>query len=97
MCWGGSTKKRDAGRLDRLVRKAGSVVGAELESIASVAEKRTLSKLLTIMDNETHPLYNTIIQQKSVISGRLRALTCKTDRLNKSFVPRAIQLVQFVN
>ena len=92
VCWGGSTKKRDAGRLDRLVRKAGSVVGAELESIASVAEKRTLSKLLTIMDNETHPLYNTIIQQKSLISWRLRALTCKTDRLNKSFVPRAIQL-----
>ena len=41
VCWGGSTKKRDAGRLDRLVRKAGSVVGAELESIASVAEKIT--------------------------------------------------------
>ena len=66
VCWGGSTKKRDAGRLDRLVRKAGSVVGAELESITSVAEKIILSKLLTIMDNETHPLYNTIIQQKSV-------------------------------
>ena len=101
VCWGGSTKKRDAGRLDRLVRKAGSVVGAELESITSVAEKRTLSKLLTIMDNESHPLHSTIIQQKSVISCRLRALTCKTDRLNKSFLPRAIHLynssVQFVN
>ena len=83
VCWGGSTKKRDAGRLDRLVRKAGSVVGAELESITSVAEKRTLSKLLTIMDNESHPLHSTIIQQKSVISCRLQALTCKTDRLNK--------------
>ena len=36
----GSTKKRDAGQLDRLVRKAGSVVGAELESITSVARKK---------------------------------------------------------
>ena len=43
----------------------------ELESISSVAGKITLSKLLTIMDNETHPLYNTIIQQKSLISWRL--------------------------
>ena len=43
VCWGGSTKKRDAGRLDRLVRKA---VGAELENIASVAEKRTCELMM---------------------------------------------------
>lgn len=28
VCWGGSIKKRDATRLDKLVRKVGSVVGA---------------------------------------------------------------------
>ena len=67
VCWGGSTKKRDAGQLERLVRKAGSVVGAELECITSVSDKRTLSKLLTIMDNDWHPLYNTIIKRKSLI------------------------------
>lgn len=48
VCWGGSTKKSDDRRLDRLVKKAGSVVGAELESITSVADKRTLS-------NHHHP------------------------------------------
>ena len=92
VCWGGSTKKRDAGRLEKLIKKAGSVVGTELECVTSVADKRTLSKLLTIMDNGNHPLYSTITQQKSLISWRLRSLTCKTDRLNKSFVPRAIRL-----
>lgn len=91
-CWGGSTKKRDAGRLDRLVRKAGSVVGAELECITSVSDKRTMNKILNILDNDCHPLHTTIIQQKSLISWRLRSLTCATDRLRKSFVPRAIQL-----
>ena len=74
--------------MDRLVRKAGSVVGAELECITSVADKRTLSKLLTTMDNGCHLLYNTIIKQKSSISRRLYTLPCKTDRLRKLFVLR---------
>ena len=62
VCWEGSTKKWDAGRLKKLVRKAGSVVGAELECITSVSDKRTLGQLLTVMDNDCHPLYNTIIK-----------------------------------
>ncbi len=59
---------RDVGRLDRLVRKAGSVVGEELENLTSVSDKRCLNKLLTILDNKEHPLYNTIIQQKSLFT-----------------------------
>ncbi len=42
VCWGGSIKRRDATRLDKLVRKAGSVVGVELDTLTSVAEKRIL-------------------------------------------------------
>ena len=71
VCWGGSTKKRDAGKLERLVRKAGSVEGAELECITSASHKRTRGKLLTVMDHDCHPLYNTVIKQKSLISWRL--------------------------
>ena len=88
VCWGGSIKKRDAGRLDRLVRKAGSVAGVELESLTSVAEKRAVSKLLSVMDCDRHPLYSTLTGQRSVFSGRLLSLTCSTDRLRRSFVPR---------
>lgn len=51
VCWGGSSKKRDAARLDRLVRRAGSVVGTELDSLVTVAERRTLDKLLSILDS----------------------------------------------
>ena len=92
VCWGGSMKKRDAGRLDRLVRRAGAVVGMELDCLTSVAEKRTLSRLLTILDNDHHPLHSTINGQRSIFSGRLLSLSCSSDRLRKSFVPRAIQL-----
>ncbi|KAI4895999.1 hypothetical protein NFI96_025282 [Prochilodus magdalenae] len=92
VCWGGSISKRDAGRLDRLVRKAGSVLGLELESLTPLAERRALSKLLHIMDNVHHPLHSTIIRQRSSFSGRLLSQSCSTDRLRKSFVPQAIRL-----
>ena len=35
VCWGGNMSKRDTGRLDRLVRKAGSVVGQSLDSLGT--------------------------------------------------------------
>ncbi|KAI4898908.1 hypothetical protein NFI96_017256 [Prochilodus magdalenae] len=88
VCWGGSISKRDAGRLDRLVRKAGSVLGLELESLTPLAERRALSKLLHkllhIMDNVHHPLHSTIIRQRSSFSGRLLSQSCSTDRLRNS-------------
>ncbi|KAI4885265.1 hypothetical protein NFI96_001101 [Prochilodus magdalenae] len=92
VCWGGSISRRDAGRLDRLVRKAGSVLGLELESLTPPAERRALNKLLHIMDNVHHPLHSTIIRQRSSFSGRLLSQSCSTDRLRKSFVPQAIRL-----
>lgn len=54
VCWGGSIRKRDAKGLDRFVRKSGLVIGTELNSVTSVAVRRTLNKLLTIMDNDSH-------------------------------------------
>lgn len=53
-CWGSSIKKRDASWLGELAKKAGLVVGVELDSLTSVAERRTLSKLLSILDNVHH-------------------------------------------
>ncbi|KAI4878333.1 hypothetical protein NFI96_010154 [Prochilodus magdalenae] len=66
VCWGGSISRRDAGRLDRLVRKAGFVLGLELESLTPLAERRALNKLLNIMENVHHPLHSTIIRQKII-------------------------------
>ncbi|KAI3361742.1 hypothetical protein L3Q82_001955 [Scortum barcoo] len=81
VCWGGSLKKKDAARLDKLVRKAGSVVGTELDSLTSVAERRTLNRLLSIIDNPSHPLHSAISRQRSSFSDRLLSLSCSTDRL----------------
>lgn len=67
-------RRRKAAWLDKLVRKAGSVVGTELESLTSMAEQRTLNRLLSIMDNTDHPLNSTISRQTSSFSDRLLSL-----------------------
>lgn len=89
---GGNIKKQDASRLDKLVRKAGSVVGTELDSLITVAERRVLSKLLSIMENPLHPLNSIILRQRSSFSDRLLLLPCSTDKLRRSFLPYAMQL-----
>ncbi|KAI3357942.1 hypothetical protein L3Q82_016336, partial [Scortum barcoo] len=51
VCWGSRLKTADTNRLNKLIRRAGSVLGVELESVAEVSERRMLRKLLSIMDN----------------------------------------------
>ena len=92
VCWGGNTKKRDTNRLDKLVKRASSVIGEQMEDIVTVQERRSLDRLLSIMDNVRHPLHPTLVGQRSLFSGRLRSQSCSTDRLRRSFVPRAISL-----
>lgn len=47
----GVTKRK---RLNKLFRKATSVIGAEQDAVVSAADK--LNKLLSIMDNSRHPV-----------------------------------------
>ena len=82
-CWGGSIKKRDALRLDKLVRKAGSLVGTELERMTFGAERRALSRLRSIMENPEHPLHSTSQRQSSSFSSRLLSLQCSSDRMKR--------------
>ena len=46
VCWGSNTSKEDTSRTEKLIKWAGSVVGMKLDSLVTVAEKRTLDKLL---------------------------------------------------
>ncbi|KAK3562926.1 hypothetical protein QTP86_011451 [Hemibagrus guttatus] len=92
VCWGGSLKSRDATRLDKVAKRAGSVVSVEQDSLKEVVERRTLNKMLSIMANTDHPMHMVFCKQRSVFSGRLLSQSCSMDRLRKSFVPRAIRL-----
>ena len=81
VCWGGNIKKGDVGRLDKLVRRAGSVIGVKLDSVGTVAERRTMVKMLAIMDNPSHPLHSSFMERCSTFSARMLSVTCNTDRL----------------
>lgn len=48
-------KVKDAHRLNKLIREAGSVVGSRLVCLEEVLELRMLAKLQGIMENTTHP------------------------------------------
>ncbi|KAI3368183.1 hypothetical protein L3Q82_007911 [Scortum barcoo] len=89
---GAAYPKKDTSRLDKLIRRAGSVVGTKLDSLVTVAESRTLDKLLDIMDNASHPLHTVISNQRSLFSERLLLPKCRTNRLKNSFVHHAITL-----
>ena len=68
------------------------MVGIKLDSPVTVAERKTLDKLLDIIDNDSHPLHTVISNQRSLFSERLLLPKCRSSRLKNSFVPHAIIL-----
>ncbi|KAI4901871.1 hypothetical protein NFI96_006974 [Prochilodus magdalenae] len=89
-CWGSRLRVADANRLNKLIRKASDVVGVELDSLMAVSKWRTLSKLQTIMDNGSHPLYHTVMRHRSTFSARLIQPKCTTERHRRCLkVPRS--------
>ena len=79
VCWGGGIGTCGANKPGKLVRKASSVVGMELDSVEAVTEKSMRRKLKTTMDHHSHPLYVELRQLRSTFSHRLiqpRASKC---------------------
>ena len=81
-----------ATRMSKLVRKAGDVVGVQLNSLTVVLERRMLSKVQAILDNDSHPLHEVLDRLRSTFSQRLLAPRCSTERHMKSFLPVNISL-----
>jgi len=77
-CWGSSLRVADANRLNRLIWKASDVVGLEFDSLEVVSERRMLSKLSSILDNDSHPLNNVLVRHRSTFSQRLIPPKCTT-------------------
>ncbi|TWW52968.1 hypothetical protein D4764_0216870 [Takifugu flavidus] len=92
VCWGAGIKAKDANRLNKLIKKAGSVVGCRLDNLDEVVRDRMVLKLRTIMDNPSHPLHNTVDKLRSSFSNRLLQPRCSKERDRKSFLPSAIKL-----
>ena len=54
--WGGNITKKDRGKLDTFIRRAGKVVGEVQDDIDTLLRKETDRKTRQILDAETHPL-----------------------------------------
>ncbi len=79
VCWGGALKNKEASQLTKVIKKAGSVISTRLDSLVEVAERRTLRKFLSIMDNLQHPLRRAITAQKSSFSHQFLTIHSTTE------------------
>ncbi|KAK3562875.1 hypothetical protein QTP86_011117 [Hemibagrus guttatus] len=72
VCWCSSISTADKKRLDKLIRKASSVLGMPLDTIQEVGERRMVAKLSSLLENDpSHPLYDTVTSLSSSFSDRL--------------------------
>ena len=85
-------KHKDARRLDKLVKKAGTVIGTRLDSLGAVVERCTQKKVEDILKYTDHPLHKIFVDQRNSGSGRLISLRRMTERFKRSFIPAAIRL-----
>ena len=96
VCWGCSVGVCDKERLNKLIKKATSVVGQKLETVDSVFEKRLVTKVLKIERNESHPMHNILWECRSSFSDRFVMPKCRTERYRCSFLPSAIKCLNRV-
>ena len=92
VCWGSRLRAADARKISRIIRKAGSILGVQLDSLVVVSERRMLCILHNILDNNAHPLHQVLTSSRSTFSNRLILPRCNTERQRKSFLPVAIRL-----
>ena len=89
---GGSVSQHDSGRFDKLVKRARSTVGLDLDSLLITVDKRIQKKAVSILTCETHPLRSILLAQRSPRSGRFVTMNCSTERLRRTFIPHALRL-----
>ena len=65
-------------KLNRLIKKAGSVLETSLELLELVVERRVLHKLLNIMDNTSLSLAYWSDNRVSTVGGSLRCTVIRT-------------------
>ncbi|TWW61037.1 hypothetical protein D4764_05G0011270 [Takifugu flavidus] len=93
VCWSSSITDRDRKRMDRLVRRASSVLGCPLDSVEVVGNGRMMVKLSSMLKNTSHPLQDTLTALGSSFSERLLHPRCVKERYRRSFLPAATEFV----
>ena len=92
VCWGGNILKLDRGRLEKIVKKAGHVVGKPLDSFKTLHKKRLYRKLMQILNDPTHPMRHYFDSRRRNRSGRFLLPRTNTNRYKASFLPSALSV-----
>ncbi|KAI3365844.1 hypothetical protein L3Q82_000830 [Scortum barcoo] len=66
--------------MDRLVRRASSVLGCPLDSVEVVGNGRMMAKLSSLLNNTSHPLQDSLTALGSSFSERLLHPRCVKER-----------------
>ena len=89
---GGNISKLNRGRLEKIVKKAGHVVGKPLDSFKTLHERRLYRKLMQILDDPTHPMRHCFDSRCSNRSGRFLLPRTNTNRYKALFLPSALSV-----
>lgn len=76
VCRRAGSSERDKNKLNKLVKKACTVLGCPDAFVEEAGERRMLAKLTSIMDDSFHPLQGTVEALNSSHSNRLRHPQC---------------------
>ena len=77
---------------DRLIRKASAVLGCPLDTVQVVGERRMVLKLSSMMDNESHPMQDTVSALSRSFGDRLLHPKCVKEWFRRSFLPAVVRL-----
>ena len=85
--------KTERDRLDRIVRRAGRIIGSELETVDSIYQSLVKRSLASVLGDANHPLRSQVIQRVSTLNpNRLILPTLTTNRYRDFFTIRAIKM-----
>ncbi|TWW71346.1 Acetylcholine receptor subunit delta [Takifugu flavidus] len=85
VCWSSSITDRDRKRMDRLVRRASSVLGCPLDSVEVEGNGRMMAKLSSMLNNTSPPLQDTLAALGSSFSERLLHPRCVKESNDAQF------------
>jgi Domain of unknown function (DUF1891)/Reverse transcriptase (RNA-dependent DNA polymerase) len=89
--WFCSSSKENKEKLEKVIKQAEKIVGVELPSLETLYLCRIKGKVRRIIDDPTHPLCHHF---QTLPSGkRYRSVRARTNRLNNSFIPSAIRIL----
>lgn len=92
VCWSSSLSTAERKRLDKLIRKASSVLGCSLDPVQVVGDRTTLAKITSLLDSVSHPMHRNVAELHCSFNDRLLHPRCMKERFRRSFRPAAVIL-----